>query len=153
MLLISACLCGLECKYDGSSNPHQVFAEMLRAGRVIPICPEQLGGLATPREPAEISGGAGKEVLRGQARVLNKSGADVSAAFVRGAEQTLKIAQAVNPSLIILKSRSPSCGVGSVYDGSFSAKLQTGDGVTAALLKKHGFAVIDDEAYLQRESN
>jgi len=125
---------------------------MLRAGKVIPVCPEQLGGLPTPRQPAEISGGTGEEVLSGQARVINKSRCDVSDSFLRGAKQTLKIAQAVNPPLVILKNRSPSCGVGEVYDGSFSSRLQSGDGVTAALLKAHGFDVIDDEAYLEQQN-
>jgi uncharacterized protein YbbK (DUF523 family) len=151
VILISACLCGIDCKYDGGSNRHPLFVEMLRAGKVIPVCPEQLGGLTTPREPAEICGGAGEQVLSGQARVINRLGCDVSAAFLRGAEQTLKIAQAVNPSLIILKSRSPSCGVGRVYDGSFSSRFKSGNGVTAALLKAHGFDIIDDEAYLKQE--
>lgn len=148
MLILSACLCGIECKYDGNSNMHPVFQELLRCGRAIPVCPEQLGGLPTPRVPAEISG-TGEQVLGGRARVINRLGDEVSTSFIKGAQQTLNIAKTVNPSLIILKSRSPSCGVGAIYDGSFSSRLKEGDGVTAALLKRHGYAVIDDETYLR----
>lgn len=148
MLIISACLCGIKCKYDGNSNLHPVFQELLRCGRAIPVCPEQLGGMPTPRVPAEICGN-GDQVLAGQAHVVNRQGNEVSAFFIEGAEQTLNIAKTVNPSLIILKSRSPSCGVGAIYDGSFSSRLKEGDGVTAALLKKHGYAVVDDETYLR----
>lgn len=148
MLIISACLCGIDCKYNGRNNRNPVFEELLRRGLALPVCPEQLGGLATPREAAEILGGSGKQVLEGQSRVMNRQGQEVTAAFIRGAEQTLKIVQAVNPDLIIFKSRSPSCGVGTVYDGNFSSRLKEGDGVTTALLKMHGYSVIDDETYL-----
>ena len=151
VILISACLCGIDCKYDGGSNRHSAVRRNAAGRKGYPGLSGTIGGLTTPREPAEICGGAGEQVLSGQARVINRLGCDVSAAFLRGAEQTLKIAQAVNPSLIILKSRSPSCGVGRVYDGSFSSRFKSGNGVTAALLKAHGFDIIDDEAYLKRK--
>lgn len=149
MLIISACLCGIDCKYNGKNNRTPVFEELLRSGQIIPVCPEQLGGLETPRAAAEIIGGGGQEVLEGQARVMTRHGVEVSAAYIRAAYQTLKIAQAVSPELVIFKSRSPSCGVGAIYDGNFSSRLKEGDGVTTALLKKHGFKVVDDETYLQ----
>jgi uncharacterized protein YbbK (DUF523 family) len=149
VIIISACLCGVRCRYDGLSNMHPTFIKLLQTGQAIPVCPEQLGGLGTPRDAAEIAGGSGQQVLQGQARVLNKSGQDVSNCFIRGAQETLHLAQAVDASLLILKSRSPSCGVGEIYDGSFSSRLRSGDGVTAALLREYGYAVINDEAYLR----
>lgn len=149
MIIISACLCGVRCRYDGHSNKDPMFIKLLRTGRAIPVCPEQLGGLSTPRDAAEIVGGTGQQVLRGQARVLNKSGEDVSNCFLRGAQETLNLAQKLDASLLILKSRSPSCGVGEIYDGSFSSRLRQGDGVTAALLQEHGFSAINDETYLR----
>ncbi len=153
MILISACLCGARCRYDGSSNRHPVFVKLLKAKRAIPICPEQLGGLGTPRLPAEISEGSGEQVLSGQAKILNKSGQDVTNCFIRGAQETLHLAQAVGASLLILKSRSPSCGLGEIYDGSFTSCLRRGNGVTAALLKEHGYSIISDEEYLRSMSD
>lgn len=145
MRLISACLCGVRCKYNGEDNAHPYFVEMLRCGEVIPVCPEQLGGLTTPRPPCEIQGGDGLEVLEGKARVVTRGGEDKSAAFVRGAKETLRLARITGAAEAILKSRSPSCGSGSVYDGTFSSETKDGDGVAAALLKKEGLRIITDE--------
>lgn len=145
MKLISACLCGVHCKYNGGNNAHPYFISLLRGGKVIPVCPEQLGGLATPRLPCEIQGGGGIHVLEGKARVLTAYGEDKSAAFIRGAQETLLLARETGAAEAILKSRSPSCGVGQIYDGSFSSRLQYGDGVTTALLKQHGLHIISDE--------
>lgn len=149
MVIISACLCGIKCRYDGRTNEHPVFIKLLKSGKAIPICPEQLGGLGTPREAAEIAGGSGEEVLNGQARVVNRSGEDVSPFFIRGAEEALHLVETVDPKLIILKSRSPSCAVAKIYDGSFSSRLISGHGVTAALLSKNGYSIMSDEDYLR----
>jgi len=146
--LISACLCGINCKYDGGNNLHPYFREMLQRKEVIPVCPEQMGGLSTPRSPSEIYDGTGEDVLKGCRRVINREGLDVTECFLRGAYKTLDIARRAGAECAILKSRSPSCGVGQIYDGSFRSRLKSGDGVTAALLKNNGIKVISDEKFL-----
>jgi uncharacterized protein YbbK (DUF523 family) len=150
MKLVSACLCGVNCKYNGKSNLKHSFMELLQEGDVIPICPEQLGGLTTPRLPAEIKAGSGQDVLAGNSKVLNKDGDDVTDNYIRGAYETLKIAKLAGVDTAILKSRSPSCGSGYIYDGSFSYKLRRADGVTAALLKENGIQVIDEDEYIEK---
>ena len=131
MILVSACLLGCACRYDGKSKPHPLAVELARRGLAVPVCPEQLGGLPTPREPSERRADA----------VVTKSGADVTAQFRRGAEQALHLARLYGCKAAVLKERSPSCGSGEVYDGTFSGRLTPGDGVTAALLKANGIAV------------
>ncbi|SHG62080.1 Uncharacterized conserved protein YbbK, DUF523 family [Thermosyntropha lipolytica DSM 11003] len=151
MNLISACLCGYNCKYNGKNNFHPLFKELLDKGEFIPVCPEELGGLPTPRPPAEIQNGTGIDVLKGKAKVINKKGEDVSSFFIKGAYITLQKAWEKGAVYAILKSRSPSCGAGQIYDGSFNSVLREGDGVTAALLKQHGIKVITEEEYLKGE--
>lgn len=149
MILISACLCGLNCKYDGGNNEHPLFAEMLDRGEVITVCPEVLGGLPIPRKAAEIINGTGYDVLEGKAQVVNRDGEDVTSSFLLGAKRTLELAREFDVSIVILKSKSPSCGVGQIYDGTFTRKLRDGCGVTAALLKENGFSVVSDVEYLK----
>ncbi len=141
MILISACLGGIPCRYNGSATPDADLIALLRDGRAIPICPEQLGGLTTPRSPAEIVGGDGGSVLSGTASVLTAQGDDVTAAFIKGAQETLRFARLCGAQRAILKANSPSCGCCSIYDGTFSSVLKEGDGVTAALLKQNGIPV------------
>ena len=141
MILVSACLCGMHCRYDGSARPDDEILAMLQRGEAIPVCPEQLGGLTTPRPPAEIKQGDGEAVLRGEARVYSAQGQDVTGAFITGAEETLRLARICKAERVILKSKSPSCGCGVVYDGTFSGTLRQGDGVTAAMLKQCGIPV------------
>lgn len=129
MKVVSACLAGVRCRYDGSSRTCAAVEQMLARGEAVPVCPEQLGGLPTPRSPAEQRDGG----------VFTKDGQDVTVQFKRGALEALGIAQKAGCKEAILKSRSPSCGVGQVYGGSFSGKLVPGDGVFAALLKKTAF--------------
>ena len=146
MKLISACLLGIRCSWSGNdkySNDRAI--ELLKAETLIPVCPEQLGGLATPRAPQEIQGGTGEDVLGNKCKVLNKDGQDVTKEFVRGAEESLKIAMQLKVKEFIGKSRSPSCGCGQIYDGSFSGRLVSGDGVTTALLKRNGIRIITEE--------
>lgn len=146
MKLISACLLGIKCAWSGDERYQDGRAlELARRESLVPVCPEQLGGLATPRLPQEIQGGGGEDVLDGRRRVLNKEGVDVTGEFIQGAEETLKIALKLNIREFIGKARSPSCGCGQVYDGSFSEKLVSGDGVTTALLKRNGIKVINLE--------
>jgi uncharacterized protein YbbK (DUF523 family) len=151
MRVISACLCGINCKYNGDNNKHEEFVKELRQGQVIPLCPEQLGGLTTPRSACEIVGGSGEDVLSGQARVIDKTGQDVTANFIKGAQECLAIMRQAGIDEAILQRRSPSCGVNKIYDGSFSGHLIAGDGVTAALLRKHGIRVWNDEDYLKHK--
>lgn len=113
------------------------------------VCPEEDGGLGTPRPAAEIQGGDGSDVLDGRARVITKAGVDVTDEYVRGAEIALDRARAVGADTAILKARSPSCGKGCIYDGSFTRSLRDGDGVTAALLIRGGLRVLSEEDLTQ----
>lgn len=131
--LVSACLCGIPCRYDGRSKPVDRFVIMLREGKCLPFCPEKLGGLTTPREPAVLSGGDGFSVLDGTARViLRDADGDVTAEFIRGAELSVIYASSFNPESIYLKEKSPSCGV------RCGANMP---GVAAAALMRSGFSV------------
>lgn len=141
-VLISACLLGLGTRYDGERRePHPEALRLLQSAMVVPVCPEQLGGLPTPREPAEIAGGAGGDVLDGGARVLTASGADVTTQYVAGAREVLRIARLVGAGRALLADRSPSCGTCGVYDGTFGHRVIDGMGVAAALLDREGIAV------------
>lgn len=144
-VLVSACLAGRACRFDGSANPDDAVARLVAEGRAVLVCPEVDGGLGTPRPAAEITGGDGADVLEGRARVLTGAGEDVTNAYVSGAERALEAAREAGATVAILKARSPSCGKGAVYDGSFSRSLQDGDGVTASLLRSEGLTVISDE--------
>jgi uncharacterized protein YbbK (DUF523 family) len=145
MILVSACLAGINCKYNGKNNYNEQVVELVRKGKAVPFCPEQLGGAHTPRIPFEIRDGSGEDVLNKKAKVLNKNGEDHSEIFIKGAQESLKIAQMINPEKIILKERSPSCGKNMIYDGSFSGRKVKGEGVTAALLRKHGYGIVSEE--------
>ena len=146
MKLISACLLGIRCNWSGDDKYKNDRAiELSKVEALIPVCPEQLGGLATPRVPQEIQGGTGEYVLNGEGKIVNKDGKDVTRAFIIGAEETLKIAKQLNIREFIGKSKSPSCGCGQRYDGSFSGRLLNGAGVTTALLKRNGIRIIPEE--------
>ncbi len=135
-VLVSACLLGVGCRYDGAEKAHEAVVRLLQNPDItlIPVCPEQAGGLATPRKPAERRGD----------RVMTCDGRDVTADYQKGAEIALQLAQLYGCHTAILKERSPSCGCGAVYDGSFSRTLIEGDGVVAELLKRHGIQVIGE---------
>ena len=135
-ILVSACLLGVNCKYSGGSNLCPEVAALRERYHLVPVCPEQLGGLPTPREPAEQRDGL----------VLTRSGADVTAQFRRGAEEALRLANRLGCRKAVLKSRSPSCGVGSIYDGSFTGTLIPGQGIAAKLLLENGIAVFTEES-------
>lgn len=144
-VLISACLLGVNCKYNGGNNQIKLEADSMTGITFIPACPEQLGGLTTPRLPSEIKDLDGNDVLNGKAKVFNNKGEDVTMQFVKGAEETLRLAKRYNCSAAILKQRSPSCGSKQIYDGSFQGKVKAGDGVTAALLERNGIKVYSEE--------
>ncbi len=140
MRMVSACLLGIKCAWDGRDRyRNKKVIELLRKEILIPVCPEQLGGLATPRTPAEIVGGDGDDVLDGRARVVDESGRDVTEAFLRGARETVALCRILGIDEVLLKSRSPSCGVDQVYHGT---ELVEGDGVTAAFLRREGIRTI-----------
>lgn len=135
MKLCSACLLGINCRYDGRSALNEKVVELSKKEKLLPVCPEVLGGLTVPREEAEIKNGG----------VITKSGKDVTSFFEKGANEVLRIAQSFDIKEIILKQRSPSCGCGEIHDGTFSGKIIKGDGIAAALLKKNGIKIISEE--------
>lgn len=144
MILVSACLSGINCRYDGRNACKEEIMRLVREGKAIPVCPEQLGGCPTPRPAAEIRGGTGADVLDGRARVINLNGEDVTQNFIRGAEETLLIARMVKAKKAILKSKSPSCGFGVIRDGTFTGGYRKGNGVTAELLAREGIVIADE---------
>jgi uncharacterized protein YbbK (DUF523 family) len=137
MYLVSSCLAGINCRYDGKNNLNKKVADLVKKGKAIPVCPEVLGGLDTPRDPSEI-------IIdqEGNKRVVSEKGKDVTAEFKLGAEKTLKIARIVEAEKAILQQRSPSCGCGKIYDGTFSSNLINGNGLTAELLMENGIEVL-----------
>lgn len=143
MKLVSACLAGIPCRYDGQSRPNEEMAALVKAGEARTFCPETLGGLKIPRVPSEIVGGCGEDVLDGRAKVMSEDGKDVTEEFLAGAHATLDLCRKLGAEEVLLKSKSPSCGVGRIYDGTFSKTLRSGDGVTAALLKRNGIRVVE----------
>ncbi|MCK8828334.1 DUF523 domain-containing protein [Natroniella acetigena] len=145
MILVSACLLGDNCKYNGGNNYHQEIFDLLQEEEVVAVCPEELGDLLTPRIPAEIVGGDGTDVLNRQAKVINQEGEDVTSNFIIGANRVLTIVNQKGCQLAILKERSPSCGTKSIYDGTFSGTKQQGVGVTTAILEETGIKVYSEE--------
>lgn len=135
MIIVSACLAGLHCRYDGAGKPCENVIRLVEEGQAIPVCPEQLGGLPTPRAPAELIGD----------KVMRKDGIDVTEEFHRGAREALQLARLVGARSAILKARSPSCGWGKIYDGSFSGRLIDGNGIFAELCKNNDMDVRTEE--------
>ncbi len=142
-ILVSRCLLGEPVRFDGAAKPlsHPLLERWRAEGRLVPACPELLGGLGVPRPAAEIVGGAAEDVLRGRARVLTADGADVTATFLRGARKARQLAEAHGCRFALLKENSPSCGVHRVHDGSFSGQRMAGEGIASALLRAAGLRV------------
>lgn len=148
MILVSACLIGRRCRYDGGGfDQYPDLRSLVEEGRAIAVCPEELGGLSTPRPPAELVGGDGAGALAGAAHLHTQDGTDVTSAFLKGAEATARIAAAHGARTAVLKARSPSCGCHGVYDGTFSGALVPGMGVTAARLTAMGLVVHSEETW------
>ncbi len=144
-ILVSRCLLGHRVRYDGgASGPFDLLEQWIAEGRVVLLCPEVAGGLPTPRAAAEIPGGQGAEVLDGVAAVITTDGEDVSAQFLDGARQALELVQKHGIRVAVLKANRPSCGSVLTYDGTFSGVKVSGEGVTAALLKRHGVQVFSE---------
>ncbi|WP_309227722.1 MULTISPECIES: DUF523 domain-containing protein [unclassified Mycolicibacterium] len=139
--IVSACLSGMPCRYDGRARPDKDVIDAVSSGQALPLCAEVLGGLPTPRPAAEIVGGDGHDVLDGRARVVSVNGDDLTDAFIAGAKAVADTAIAQGARRAILQARSPSCGCGSIYDGTHSGVLQPGDGVVAAELRRRGVHV------------
>lgn len=133
-ILVSACLMGVYCRYDGKTKQLADLEELMKKHTLIPVCPEIMGGLPTPRAAVETTGDL----------AINKDGEDVTEQFQRGANEVLRLAKLYHCELAILKERSPSCGSGKIYDGTFSGNLIDGDGITAGLLLKNGIKVIGE---------
>ncbi|UAW98837.1 DUF523 domain-containing protein [Halopseudomonas nanhaiensis] len=149
-ILVSQCLLGMPVRYDGGAHgPFDLLQQWRREGRVVSVCPEVAGGLPTPRPPAEIPTGQGGEVLAGKLPVVTIEGVDVTAAFVAGAEQALRLVHEHGIRFAVLKARSPSCGNRETYDGSFSGVRIAGEGVTAAALRLAGVQVFNETELAQ----
>ena len=130
-ILVSACLLGVHCRYDGNGVLQEELKTLSKEHNLIPVCPEIYGGLATPRDPAERIG----------SRIVTKTGQDVTAQYTKGAQEILQLCKFYDCQYAILKERSPSCGYGRIYDGTFGGKLVDGNGITAQLLSEHGVAI------------
>ena len=145
-VLISACLAGVACTHAAEAKTRAWALDLVASGRAVAVCPEVAGGLPVPRPEAEITGGDGDAVLDGTASVVTVDGADVTENYRRGAAVAVAAAARTGARLAVLKARSPSCGCGAIYDGSFSGTLVERDGVTAAALARGGVTVVPDEA-------
>ncbi len=139
--LISACLLGVECRYDATSRPlaGEILEELKARYSLVPVCPEQLGGLPTPRDPVQFHGGDGEAFLRGEARLLTEKGEDRSGSFLKGAREVLKMARLLDIKIAIFKEKSPSCGVFWIYR---EGELVRGVGVVTAALQREGLQVL-----------
>lgn len=148
MIVVSACLLGKNCKYSGGNNKSEKVINFLEGKEYITVCPEQLGGLSTPRDPSEIIVGKnlldGHDVLDKKTKVLSNKGVDVTENFIKGAEEALKIAKEYNATKAILKEGSPSCGGILIYDGTFSGNKVNGMGVTAAIFNRENIEIINE---------
>ncbi len=143
--IVSACLAGEACRYDGKSNECAVVRSLVAQGRAVPVCPEVLGGLPIPRIPCELQRAVQGGYAPLQVRVITAQGHDATEAFVRGASMALEQARQSGCTAAIVKSRSPSCGALSVYDGSFTKKLVAGQGIWAHMLTQAGFYLYSEE--------
>lgn len=137
-ILVSACLLGVSCRYDGQSRPNENVIALKDKYNLIPVCPEIMGGLPTPRLPSEIVNG----------RVVMENGKDVTMEYQRGAFETLRLAGLFGCRKAVLKEKSPSCGCGKIYDGTFSRKLVQGNGITAQLLLENGIEVLGESSII-----
>jgi len=178
MILVSSCLVGVNCRYDGKNNRNPELLRRLATGGILPVCPEQLGGLPTPRIPSEIIGGTAGDLLNAypfileddddniklnitghqtinsfetdnltdcSVQIVNEAGKDITKNFLRGAHEVARLAMRAGVRYAILKARSPSCGCGQIYNGTFTNCMINGDGITAALLQRLGIKVYTEE--------
>ncbi|MFC4321281.1 DUF523 domain-containing protein [Litchfieldia salsa] len=145
MIVVSSCLAGLKVRYNGTHSLDEKINKLVAENKAVTICPELLGGFSTPREPAEIVGGTGEDVLDGNAIVVDRSGNDVTELYIKGAYATLATVKQIHATTIVLKENSPSCGSSMIYNGEFNGTKMAGNGVTSALLKRNGLQVISED--------
>ncbi|WP_379970553.1 DUF523 domain-containing protein [Ectobacillus sp. sgz5001026] len=153
MIVVSSCLAGIACRYNGSHHLVSKIENLVREKKAVLVCPEMLSGFSTPREPAEIVGGSGSDVLDGVATVLTKSGEDVTNRYIIGAQKALEVAKREQAACVVLKENSPSCGSSMIHDGSFTDIRKAGEGVTAALLRRNGITVLSDVEFIKMVSS
>ncbi|OXS75539.1 hypothetical protein B1B04_07420 [Lysinibacillus sp. KCTC 33748] len=149
MILISACLAGLKVRYNGTDSLDERIQKLVLENKALTVCPELMGGFSTPREPAEIVGGDGEDVLDGKARVVEISGRDVTELYLKGAYATLHKALEIGATKVVLKEYSPSCGSAMIYNGDFNGTKLGGVGVTTALLRRDNIIVCSEEDFLE----
>ncbi|NRD77018.1 DUF523 domain-containing protein [Bacillus sp. BRMEA1] len=149
MILVSSCLAGLEVRYNGTHCLNSKISKLVEENKAMTICPELLGGFSTPREPAEIIGGNGEDVLDGKARVVDQTGKDVTQLYLKGAFAALEKAKELHAHIVVLKENSPSCGSSKIYNGKFIGEKIEGMGVTSALLMRNGIKVISEEQFAE----
>lgn len=137
MLIVSACLVGIKCRYNATSCPNKDIIKLVKEGKAIPVCPEQMGGLSTPRNQCEIK----------ESRVRSISGEDLTDSFYKGAQEALSFAKSISCNKAILKSNSPTCGKGEIYDGTFSGRKINGNGVFTSLLQENNIEVMNEYEY------
>jgi len=147
MILISSCLAGLKVRYNGTDSLDERIQRLVLENKAVSVCPELMGGFSTPREPAEIVGGDGEDVLDGKARVVERSGRDVTELYLKGAYATLHKALELGATKVILKEYSPSCGSAMIYNGDFNGTKLVGVGVTTALLRRNNIGVFSEEDF------
>ncbi len=145
MILISACLCGVNCRYDGCIIENQTLKKLVGQKKAIPLCPEVLGGRSVPRQPTEITGGTADDVLNGKAKIKDIAGNDVTEETMLGVLYVVAAVKRMGIKTAILKTKSPTCGMGKIFDGSFSNKLIDGNGVLAEALLKEGVKVYTED--------
>jgi uncharacterized protein YbbK (DUF523 family) len=145
MIIVSACLAGVSCRHDGSSKTNKIIQKLVSEKLALPICAEVMGGRPIPRVPCEITGGTAEQVLDGSARVKDKNGNDVTEEILEGVKNVQKAVKRMNVNAVILKTKSPTCGKGRIYDGTFSGQMIDGNGVLTAALLRDGVKVFTEE--------
>lgn len=149
MIIVSACIAGVSCRYDGTSRLNEKILKLVAEKKAIPLCPEILGGRKIPREPVEIINGNGEDVLDGKAYVKDKNGNDVTTEILTGVKEFLFTVERLGVKIVILKTKSPTCGSGKIYDGTFSNVLKDGDGVLVAALRQKGIKIYTEENFME----
>ncbi len=149
MIVVSACIAGVACRYDGTSKLNENILKLVAQRKAIPLCPEMLGGRKVPREPVEIINGDGEDVLDGKACVKDKNGNDVTQEILEGVKEFLLTIERLNVKMVILKTKSPTCGYGKIFNGTFKNELKQGNGVLAAALKRKGIKIYTEENFME----
>ncbi len=149
MIVVSACIAGVSCRYDGTSRLQENILKLVAQRKAIPLCPEMLGGRKVPREPVEIINGTGEDVLDRKAFVKDKHGNDVTEEILQGVKEFVLTVERLGVKMVILKTKSPTCGYGKIYDGTFNNILKDGNGVLAAALKRKGITIYTEENFME----